>query len=407
MSGTCVIIGASHAAAQLVVSARKEGWEGSIIVIGDEPHLPYHRPPLSKAFLSGDKKIAEILIRPEAFYAKQDVTFMLNTLVTNIDRDKKILTLDSGEQLAYDKLALCTGSRARRIPLPGSDLPGVSYLRDANDVESIKQRAISGKKVVIVGGGYIGLETAAVLNKLGMDVTVLEMMDRVLQRVTATEVSEFFSRVHSEEGVTIKASMAVTAIEGEHEVQTVVCKDGSRFDADLVIIGAGIVPNVELAQSAGLEVDNGILVNEFGITSDVNIVAAGDCTNHPNALIGRRLRLESVPNAVDQAKAAAAAICDKEAAYSTHPWFWSDQYDIKLQIAGLNQGYDQVVIRGDQGVGRSFVAWYLKEGKLLAADCVNRPKEFITAKQLLAKSLPVDAAALCDESLEPKSWLTA
>lgn len=405
MPKKCVIIGASHAAAQLAPSLRQEGWDGSIVVIGDEGTLPYHRPTLSKAFLSGEKSVEEILIRAESFYVKQDIKFKLNTRVTAIDRNQKTLLLDGEKQEPYDYLFLCTGSRARRVTIPGSELPGVFYLRDICDVSKIKQHLPHSHKVVIVGGGYIGLETAAVLKKLGMEVTVLEMMDRVLQRVTAAELSDFYTRIHTEEGVTIKTGMAVTEIEGEETVQAVLCEGGHRFNADLVIIGAGIVPNVELAEEAGLAVDNGILVDEFGTTSDPHIFAAGDCTNHPNSLVGCRLRLESVPNAVDQAKSIAATICGKQKSYAAHPWFWSDQYDIKLQIAGLNRGYDQVVIKGDQSKGRSFVAWYLKEGKLLAADCINRPKEFLVAKQLLAKSILVDPLLLTDESLEPKALL--
>ena len=405
MSEACIIIGASHAAAQLSQSLRQEGWEGSITVIGDESHLPYQRPPLSKAFLLGEKDTNSLLIRPAALYEKNNIEFMLNTRVIGIDRSRQVVTLDNGKELNYDRLAICTGSRAREIPLPGITLSGVHYLRSINDVEGIKQDVVEGKKAVIVGGGYIGLETAAVLNKLGMDVTVLEMMDRVLQRVTAVEVSEFFTRVHEEEGVRIKTSIAVESIEGTDKVEMVVCSDGSRFDADLVIIGAGIVPNVELAVEADLSVDNGIMVDEYGVTSDPAIFAAGDCTNHPNSLMGKRIRLESVPNAVDQAKAVAAAICGKQKPYAAHPWFWSDQYDVKLQIAGLNQGYDQVVVRGDQTTGRDFVAWYLKDGQLLAADCINRPKEFMITKRLLLNGAVIDPALLADESLEPKSLL--
>ena len=405
MSEACIIIGASHAAAQLSQSLRQEGWEGSITVIGDESHLPYQRPPLSKAFLLGEKDTNSLLIRPAALYEKNNIEFMLNTRVIGIDRSRQVVTLDNGKELNYDRLAICTGSRAREIPLPGITLSGVHYLRSINDVEGIKQDVVEGKKAVIVGGGYIGLETAAVLNKLGMDVTVLEMMDRVLQRVTAVEVSEFFTRVHEEEGVHIKTSIAVESIEGTDKAEMVVCSDGSRFDADLVIIGAGIVPNVELAVEADLSVDNGILVDEYGATSDPAIFAAGDCTNHPNSLMGKRIRLESVPNAVDQAKAVAAAICGKQKPYAAHPWFWSDQYDVKLQIAGLNQGYDQVVVRGDQTTGRDFVAWYLKDGQLLAADCINRPKEFMITKRLLLNGAVIDPALLADESLEPKSLL--
>ena len=405
MEDRVIIIGASHAAAQLSASLRQEGWEGEILVIGNENHLPYHRPPLSKAFLSGEKNEAEILIRPEIFYEKNQVTFQLGVNVESINRAEKKLTLSTGETLAYSKLALCLGSRARQVPIPGSELSGVHYLRTLDDVEAIKQDVHKGKHAVIVGGGYIGLETAAVLNTMGMHVTVLEMMDRVLQRVTAPELSEFYTRIHTEEGVTIKTGAAVSEIVGEERVESINCADGSNYPAELVIIGAGIVPNVELAEAAGLATDNGILVDEFAQTADPDIVAAGDCTNHPNGRLGRNIRLESVPNATEQAKAAAASLCGKQKAYSSFPWFWSDQYDLKLQIAGLNQGYDQIVIRGDHQQGRSFVAWYLRDGQLLAADCVNRAIEFAAAKQLLDKEISVSPEDLADESINPMTWI--
>ena len=406
MPKACIIIGAGHAAAQLAQSLRQESWEGSITIVGEEAYLPYHRPPLSKAYLMGEKKPDEILIRAESMYAKLGVEFKLNQRVTAIDRVDQCLTTDDGQRLRFDRLVICTGSRPREVSLPGSHLHGVCYLRSIADVEAIKKHVARGKHAVIIGGGYIGLETASVLRKLGMDVTVLEMMDRVLQRVTCTEISEFFARVHTEEGVTIETGVSAESFVGQDHVEAVLCHDGSRYAADLVIIGAGIVPNVELAEQAGLDVENGIIVDEFGQTADSRIFAAGDCTNHPNALIGCRLRLESVPNAVEQAKTVAAAICNKEKPYAAHPWFWSDQYDIKLQIAGLNQGYDEVLIRGDSSKGRSFVAWYLQSGQLIAADCVNRPKEFVVARQLLSRSTNASPDSLVDESVEPKSLLS-
>ncbi|WP_062260034.1 NAD(P)/FAD-dependent oxidoreductase [Endozoicomonas arenosclerae] len=405
MSEVCVIIGASHAAAQLSASLRTEGWEGEILVIGDEAYLPYHRPPLSKTFLSGEKSIEDIQIRPAAFYEKQNIQFRLNTRVESIDRNKKSLTLEGGEIISYSKLALCTGSKPRVLPLEGSQLPGVHYLRNAADIEAIQKDIAPGKKAVIVGGGYIGLETAAALRKLGLEVTVLEMMDRVLQRVTAPEISAFYHRVHTEEGVDIKTGTAIRAIEGNGKAERVVLSDQSQLDADVVIIGAGIVPNTELAEKAGLKVDNGILVDEQARTEDPDIVAAGDCTNFPNPLLGQRMRLESVPNAMEQSRSAAASICGKEKVYAAQPWFWSDQYDMKLQIAGLSQDYDQVVIRGDYEQGRSFVAWYLKDGKVLAADCVNRGKEFMTAKKLIQSGVEVDASKLADDTVDPKELL--
>lgn len=403
----CVVIGASHAAAQLAPSLRQEGWVGKILVIGDEPYLPYHRPPLSKAFLAGEKESDGVLIRPQSFYEKNDIEFQLGVRVEVIDRVHKTVTLTSGEVIDYDKLALCTGSRVRTVSLPGTDLAGVHYLRDINDVEKIKKYIGDRKNAVIVGGGYIGLETASVLKKLSMNVTVLEMAPRILARVTAPELSEFYTRVHTEEGVDIKVGVAVSGIEGDGHVTRVACADGSGFDADLVVIGVGVVPNVELAQAAGLEVENGVVVDEFCRTVDPDIVASGDVSNHPNSLYKQRLRLESVPNASGQSKTAAASICGKDKAYNELPWFWSDQYDLKLQIAGLSQGYDQVVIRGDRNKGRSFVAFYLKEGKLISADCVNRPQEFMASKRLITQKMVVDPSILADETISPKELLTS
>ena len=325
--------------------------------------------------------------------------------VEAVDRLAKTVTLDNGEKLNYDKLALCTGSRVRKVELPGIDLAGIHYLRDLNDVAGIREEIQPGNHAVIVGGGYIGLETAASLKKMGMQVTVLEMAPRVLARVTAPELSEFYTRVHTEEGVAIKTGIAVAAFEGADKVEKVVCADGSSFPADLVVIGVGIVPNVELAQDCGLTVDNGVVVDDFGRTEDPDIVAAGDVTNHYNGIYDIRLRLESVPNASDQAKSAAAAICGKEKVYCTLPWFWSDQYDLKLQIAGLSQGYDQVIVRGDIQAGRSFSAFYLRQGKLIAADCVNRPPEFMLAKKALTTGAEVDIAKLADESVPPKALI--
>jgi 3-phenylpropionate/trans-cinnamate dioxygenase ferredoxin reductase subunit len=398
----CIIIGASHAAAQLAPSLRQEGWEGRIIVIGDEPHLPYHRPPLSKAYLLGEKNGNELLIRTADAYKKFSIEFRLGERVASIDRARKQVKLNDGTSLAYDKLALCTGTRVRTIVLPGAQLPGVHYLRGIADIDQIREHVRAGEHAAIVGGGYIGLETAAVLNRLGMRVTVLEMAPRVLARVTAPEVSAFFERVHREEGVEIRTDVTVEGFEGEGRVEQIILRDGAALPASLVVIGVGVVPNVELAQEAGLAVDNGIVVDSCARTSDPDIVAAGDCTMHPTPYYGN-IRLESVPNATEQAKAAAAALCGKDKPYHALPWFWSDQYDIKLQIAGLNAGYDQVVVRGKRDTGRSFSAFYLKEGRLVAADCVNRAQEFMLSKRLIAEGVAVDASRLCDEDFPLKS----
>lgn len=403
MERTCIIVGASHAAAQLAPSLRQEGWEGRIIVIGDEPHMPYHRPPLSKAYLLGEKNSNDLLIRAEDAYNKLGIEFCLGEQVVAIDRERKSITLRDGASLAYDKLALCTGTRVRTVALPGAQLEGVHYLRGIADIDRIKRHVQPGGRAAIVGGGYIGLETAAVLTRLGMHVTVLEMAPRVLARVTAPEVSAFFERVHREEGVDICTNVAVDRFEGSGHVKWIALGDGTVLPASLVVIGVGVLPNVELAKASGLDVDNGIIVDACARTSDPDIVAAGDCTMHPSPYYGR-IRLESVPNATEQAKAAAAALCGKDKPYRALPWFWSDQYDIKLQIAGLNAGYDEVVVRGTRDSGRSFSAFYLKDGRLVAADCVNRPQEFMLSKRLIAEGVAVEATRLADEAWPLKSF---
>jgi len=402
MTEHCIIIGASHAAAQLISSLRQEGWEGKISLIGDEPYLPYHRPPLSKAFFVGEKTEDELLIRAAGFYDKYKVDLLLGSRVTNIDRDAKKITLEDGAEISYTKLALTTGARVRKIPFIGSELPGVFYMRDLNDVKQTHKFTGRGKSAVIIGGGYIGLETAASLRKIGMSVTVIEAMSRVLQRVTAPEVSAFYTRIHTEEGVDIRTEAGVDVIVGDKHVEGVRLADGSTVRADLVIIGVGVIPNIELAEAAGLTIDNGIAVDEFATTNDADIVAAGDCTNHYNPIYQRKLRLESVQNATDQAKIAAKSICGKPEAYSALPWFWSDQYDLKLQIAGLSQGFDKVIIRGDSEQGRSFAAFYFCEGRFIAVDAINRPKEFMMSKRALTAGQNVDPLKLPDDSIDIK-----
>ena len=403
----CVIVGGSHAAAQLAATLRPNGWEGDISIVGDEPIPPYHRPPLSKAYLAGEKHSDQLLIRPATFYEKAGVDLVLGTRVTGIDREGKFITLHDGGTIPYTHLALTTGARVRKLSVPGVELAGVFYLRDLNDVDSIRTYVGRDKSAVIIGGGYIGLETAASLRKLGMHVTVLEAMPRVLQRVTAPEVSAFYTRVHREEGVEIITDAAVASLQGTTDVEAVALADGTRIEADLVIIGVGVTPATELAEEAGLAVDNGIVVDEFARTSDHSIVAAGDCTNHYNPIYDIRLRLESVQNATDQAKTASSTLCGKLQPYRALPWFWSDQYDLKLQIAGLSQGFDQVVLRGDSESGRSFAAFYFRQGRLLAVDAVNRPQEFMAVRKALAEGRSADPARLIDESIDIQQALSA
>ena len=396
---TCVIVGASHAGTQLALSLRQGGWEGRIVLAGDEPVKPYQRPPLSKDVLSGAKSPEQILIRPDAVLENAGIEFMLGRRVETIDRTRKILYLDNGETQDYDKLALTLGAYPSTIPLTGTDKYGVHYLRKLADVEKIRPLIGEGKSAVIIGGGYIGLEAGAVLRQTGMTVTVLEALPRVLQRVTAPVVSTFYQRLHDEEGLWVVTGALVTSIEGEDQVERVHCADGSEIDADLVIIAVGVLPNTELAAHAGLEVEDGILVDEFARTSDPDIVAAGDCTRHFNPIYQRRVRLESIQNAMDQAKTAAATLNGNLTPYHALPWFWSEQYDVKLQIAGLSQGYDNVVLRGDPETGRSFAVFYFEGDRLLAVDAINRPGEFMIGKKLLMAGARVDKKKLADDSI--------
>ncbi|HKY57899.1 MAG TPA: FAD-dependent oxidoreductase [Aeromicrobium sp.] len=388
-----VIVGASHAGAQLAASLRQEGWNGELVLIGDESILPYQRPPLSKAYLAGKSALDDLAIRNAEFYAKQEIQ-LLNATVDAIDRSTRHLALRTGEALSYDKLALCTGARPRRLTTPGADLPGVHYLRTAADVEAIRAVATAGPRTVIIGGGYIGLETAASLRALGLEVTVLEAAERVLERVTAPEVSAFFTRIHRNEGVDVRTGALVEAIAGERQVQEVVLAGGESLPADLVVVGIGVEPNIELAVEAGLVVDNGVLIDSQARTSDPDIVAAGDCASHDLARYGRRVRLESVPSAGEQAKVAAATICGKSKEIAALPWFWSDQYDVKLQIAGLNTGYDEIILDGDPHQGRDFTCYYFRQGELIAADCVNRPRDFMFSKRAITQRTPVARADL-------------
>ena len=388
-----LVVGASHAGAQLAASLRQEGWTGEIVLIGDESTLPYQRPPLSKAYLAGKSTLDELAIRNADFYSKQGIQ-VLNATVEAIDRSGGHLSLSTGGALAYDQLALCTGARPRRLPPPGAHLAGVYYLRTVADVEMIRVAAHAGRRAVIIGGGYIGLETAASLRALGLEVTVLEATGRVLERVTAPEVSAFFDRIHRQEGVKIRTGVLVEVLSGEDRVREVVLSGGESIPADLVIVGIGVEPNTDLAAAAGLVIDNGVVIDDQARTSDPDIVAAGDCASHSMARYSRPLRLESVPSAHEQAKVAAATVCGKSKKIAALPWFWSDQYDLKLQIAGLNTGYDEVILSGDPTRDRDFTCFYLREGELIGADCINRPRDFMFSKRVITQQLPIDRTEL-------------
>ena len=400
MTEKVVIAGAGHAAGQLVASLKQQKFAGQIVLVGDEPYLPYQRPPLSKKFLSGDMPAERLYLKPASFYDDPQIELRLETLISEIDRDGKTLKTDSGD-IAYDTLILALGSRVRHLPVEGADLDGVHYLRRIADVDGIHAELQHKKNAVIVGAGYIGLEVAAVIRQLGLEVTVVEMADRVMSRVVSPEISDFYQIEHATQGVKLRLSTGIAAFRGDGRVSAVETADGELIPADFVVVGIGIIPNVELASDAGLTVEDGIVVNDQCQTSDPSIYAVGDCTSHPNSIYDRQLRLESVHNALEQAKTAVNNICGKETHYSQVPWFWSDQYDLKLQIAGLSTGYDDIVIRGNPA-DRSFACLYLKDGILIATDAVNSPKEFVQSKALIAARTVVDREKLADTEVPLK-----
>jgi 3-phenylpropionate/trans-cinnamate dioxygenase ferredoxin reductase subunit len=395
MTDTVVIAGAGQAAAQAIITLRHGGFAGDVVLVGEEPYLPYQRPPLSKKFLAGEMELERLYLRPEHFYADNHVDVRLGTRVESIDRAAKTVRLD-GRDHRYDRLILATGSQVRRVPIPGQDAPGVHYLRTIDDVRGIQAGFRAGARMVVVGGGYIGLETAAVAVRAGLDVTVVEIADRVMARVVAPELSRFYLAAHEDAGVKFRLETGVSSIRpapggGLH----VVCTRGPELPADVVVIGVGILPTTQLAEAAGLECANGIVVDEFCRTSDPAIYAAGDCTLHPNPLLGRRLRLESVHNATEQGKTAALAILGRAEPYAQVPWFWSDQYDLKLQMTGLAEQYTEMVIRGDPA-NRSFAAFYFAGDRLLATHAVNMPREFMLSKKLIAEGARLDPRAVAD-----------
>lgn len=407
---TLLIVGAGHAGAELAVAARQQGWPGRIELIGDEAVLPYQRPPLSKAYLHGAATFESLALRPASAYEAAKVQVHSAAHLVKIDRAAHVVHLEDGRIMPYTKLALCMGGRPRTLALPGLDANAkprnLHYLRTLSDADAIRAALKEGTRLVVVGGGYVGLELAASARKLGAEVTVLEALPRVLARVTGTQVAGFYEAVHREAGVQLRTGLSVERAElaNDGSIAALVCASGEHLAADIVVAGIGMVPNVELAQAAGLVVDGGIVVDEFSQTSDPDIYAAGDCTAHHSALYKRRIRLESVPNALEQARAAASALCGKPKPNHSVPWFWSDQYDLKLQMVGLSQGHDTCVLRGDP-LSRRFIAFYLKEGVVIAADAVSRPADFMVAKRLVAASVVADAGCLRDESMPLKDLL--
>jgi 3-phenylpropionate/trans-cinnamate dioxygenase ferredoxin reductase subunit len=391
-----VVAGAGQAAGEFAFRLRQSGYEKPITLIGEEAHLPYQRPPLSKAFLAGDITSESLLLRPPTSYEKSRIEFIPHTRVEAIERGARSVMLNTGARLGYEKLVIATGGRVRPLTCPGSDLAGLFYLRTIADVEGLRTRLSAGTKVVIIGGGYVGLEVAAIAVKHGLDVTIIEAAPRVLARVAGVEISAFYE-LDAAAGVTIHTGAGVESLaEGAPgHVGHVVLADGRRFPADFVLAGIGLLPNVELAAACGLHVNNGIWVDEYCRTEDTDILAIGDCSNHPSPFLGRRARLESVPNALEQARVAADTITGKMVPYGAIPWFWSDQYTLKLQAVGVSENYDQVVQRGSMEEN-AFTMFYLRQGIVIAADSVNRPADFMAAKRVVGQRLRLPAGDLAD-----------
>ncbi len=402
MNSSVVIIGAGQAAAQALISLRAGGFEGAITLIGAEQALPYQRPPLSKAFLAGEMAAPRLNLRPEAFYAQKQIKLHLDDPVAVLDRAEKKIITASGAQFAYDVAVIATGGQPRRLNCRGCDLEGVHYLHDlAQSLNLKKELDMGARRLVVIGGGYIGLEVAATARKRGLEVMILEAAARILGRVAAPEISDFFTKLHEQHGVGVKTRAQVAELVGDKNISAVRDQKKGDFPADMALVGVGFIPDTQLAEAAGLEVENGILVDGEMRSSDKSIYAIGDCANALLPLYDEPVRLESVQNAIYQAKIAAASICGAPPPPVEAPWFWSDQYDAKLQIAGLARSYDRTILRGAIET-QSFVLFYLSGDRLLAADCVNRPQEFLLSRRVIGQRAAIAPARLADDSLAPQ-----
>jgi len=386
MKNDVVIIGAGHAGGMAAISLRQRKYQGSITLVGEEKFLPYQRPALSKGFLSGELGEKTLYLKSEDYFEKNKINVLRNSKVIAIDRSQKTLLLENQKQLGYKQLIIATGSLVNRLSITSEE--DVYYLRTIGDSLRIRKELKNQKKITIIGAGYIGLEIASIAIKKNLEVKIIELENRVMGRVVSPEVSDFFQKKHEAEGVEFKFNSSITDIEDRDQQKRIICSDGNSFNTDVVIVGVGIQPNIELAESSGLKCNNGILVNNHAQTSDSDVFAVGDCSNQPNKLFKKRLRLESVSNAVEQAKSAAASIAGIQSADQEVPWFWSDQYNLKLQIAGISQGHDHRVIRGCTEEEK-FAVFYEKEKRLIAVDAINSPKEFIMGKKWIAMQAEV------------------
>ncbi len=385
-----LIIGAGHAGGAVAANLRQGGVEEPITIIGDEPYSPYQRPPLSKAWLKGDVAFSAVGLRPETYYAQRNISLRLDAPVVALDRANGTVTLASGETLSYSTLILATGARARRLGIAGEELPGVHALRTIVDADSVKAGLIAGQRLVVIGGGYVGLEVAASARLKGMDVVVVEREARLLARVASPPISAFMQQYHERQGVRFRLETGVTGFDvRDGRVAGVQLSDGTTAPADMVLVGVGAVPNTELAVAAGLACKNGIAVDLDARTSDPSIFAIGDCTERPLPHYGCRVRLESVASALEQAKQATAAICGTKAPVPEVPWFWSDQYDLKLQIAGLPIGATRIDLRGDAVQGKFAVAHFDERGRLCAVEAVNAPAEYMAGRATIARERAV------------------
>jgi 3-phenylpropionate/trans-cinnamate dioxygenase ferredoxin reductase subunit len=402
MPENIVIIGAGQAGAQAVQSLRAEGFAGPITMVGDEAYPPYQRPPLSKAYLLGTFERPRLFLKADAYYAEADCELILNASAKKVHRAERIVELTDGRRLPYDKLLLTTGARVRKLRCPGTDLPGVHYLKTIADVDGLQAVFQAGKRIAIVGGGYIGLEVAAVGAKRGLDVTVFEAMDRLMARAVSPQLSAFYATEHEKAGVKLKLKTGVEAFEGNGKVERVIA-GGKSHDADIVLVGIGVVPCDELAVGCGLASTDGIVVDQNARTGDPHIWSAGDCTRHVGRE-GHEIRLECVQNAIDQAKHAALSMVDKHKTYSEVPWFWSDQYDLKLQIAGLARPTDTLVLRGDPAA-RKFAVFHLRDGAVAAVEAVNAAPEYMIGKKLVAEGKKIAAETLADMSIPMKQMV--
>jgi len=400
-----LIVGAGHGGAQAAIALRQGKFEGTVAVIGDEPELPYERPPLSKEYLAGDKSFDRILIRQPAFWEERQVTMLPNRRVVAVDPAAHRVTTADGAEIAYGKLIWATGGHARRLSCQGHDLTGVHTVRTRADADRMIAELPEVTEAVVIGGGFIGLEAAAVLAKFGKKVTLLEALDRVMARVAGPDLSSFYENEHRAHSVDVRLGVAVTAIEGEGKVTGVRLADGTIVPADLVVVGIGIIPAVEPLIAAGAEGGNGVRVDAQCRTSLPDIFAVGDCALHANRFAdGAAVRLESVQNATDQASVAAKVILGEDVAYEATPWFWSNQYDLKLQTIGLSIGYDQAVVRGDPAT-RSFSVVHLKQSKVIALDCVNATKDYVQGRKLVEAGAVIDPARLADAAVPLKEMI--